>query len=244
MSNNKGIINIRKVGARALAAVCLALCVTGLTLTANAQQVTQIETFETGTNQGSWTWGTGNEFFVDTNGNPGRYLRDSYVVTFTPRASTDFGGQSIFTGDYHERKVASVGIDMAVAYVSGNVSGRKVTLILLNDNGTPDNLYDDWGAFTVTDLPIPPTGVIGLTGESDILRWTSYHIAVPSQSAALPDGWSWISRNQVRRNGSWARLMRDVDHVGFILGDPAQLYPLLQWDVALDNPRITTNEAQ
>jgi hypothetical protein len=243
MSINKGIISIRKVGVRALAAVCLALCITGLTLTAEAQ-VTQVETFETGTNEGRWTWGTGNDFIADTNGNPGRYLRDSYVVTFTPRASTDFGVQSVFTGDYRDRRVAAVGIDMAVAYVSGNVSGRKVSLILLNDNGTPEDLYDDWGAFTVTDLPIPPTGVIGLTGESDILRWASYDIPVPSQSATLPDGWSWLSRNQLRRNGSWARLMRDVDHVGFILGDPAQLYPLLQWDVALDNPRITTIEAQ
>jgi hypothetical protein len=37
--------------------------------------------------------------------------------------------------------------------------------------------------------------------------------------------------------------MRDVDHVGFIMGDPVPRYPLLMWDVALDNPRITTIEA-
>ena len=44
----------------------------------------------------------------------------------------------------------------------------------------------------------------------------------PSQSATLPEGWAWISRTYLRRNGSWARLMRDVDHVGFILGDGAR----------------------
>ena|SRR5215213_1615701 len=240
---NKRTSGIRGAAVWILAAVCLAGCFAGWAQAAEVR-VTTTETFETGTNQGMWTWGTGNEYFVETNGNPGRYLRDSYVVTFTPRASTSFGVESIFTGDYHDRKVASVGIDLAIASVNGGVSGRKVTLILLNDNGTPGDLRDDWGAFTVTNLPIPPTGVVGLTGGTDILQWVKYDIPVPSQSAALPDGWSWISRSYLRRNGSWARLMRDVDHVGFILGDPAQLYPLLSWDVALDNPRITTIEAQ
>jgi hypothetical protein len=207
-------------------------------------QVTTVETFESGSNQGNWTWGTGSETFVIAGDAHGRYLREDYLVTFTPPASTDFGTPSIFTGDYRTRNVASVGIDMAIPSVSGTVTGRTVTLILLNDNGTPDDLEDDWGAFTVTNLPIPPTGIAGFSGPSEILQWRSYDITVPSQSASLPEGWSWISRNYLRRNGSWARLMRDVDHVGFILGNPAVLYPLLAWDVALDNPRITTAEAQ
>jgi hypothetical protein len=235
-------IGIRGGVVLALAAVCLGAGLTGPARAAETR-VTTTETFETGTNEGVWTWGTGSDEIVDANGNPGRYLRETHLVTFTPRASTSFGVESAFTGDYRARKVASVGIDMAIASVDGNVSSRRVTLILLNDNGTPDNLHDDWGAFTVTDLPLPPTGVAGKT-EADILQWRSYDIPVPSQSATLPDGWSWISRNQLRPNGPWARLMRDVDHVGFIMGDPAQLYPLFVWDVALDNPRITTTEVQ
>jgi hypothetical protein len=79
---------------------------------------------------------------------------------------------------------------------------------------------------------------------TDILQWASFDIPVPSQAASLPAGWSWMSRSYLRRNGSWARLMRDVNHVGFILGDPAQLYPLFSWDVAMDNPRITTTEVR
>jgi hypothetical protein len=119
-----------------------------------------------------------------------------------------------------------------------------VTLILLNDNGTPFDLTDDWGAYTVTQLPLPPMGVAGLTGATDILQWVSYDIPVPSQSNTLPAGWSWISRSTLRPAGGWGRLMRDVDHVGFNFGDPAQLYPLFNWDVALDNPRITTVQVQ
>ncbi|HEX6127210.1 MAG TPA: hypothetical protein VFZ23_17695 [Pyrinomonadaceae bacterium] len=221
--------------------VLLAIFVAGV-LADPVEAAETVETFETGTNQAGWTWGTGSEDILENDGNPGRYLRENYLVTFTPRASTDFGVQSIFTGDYQARNVASVGIDMAIPYVSGSVAGRRVTLILLNDNGTPDDLEDDWGAFTVTNLPIPPTGIAGIVEPAEILQWSSYDIDVPSQSATLPEGWSWISRNYLRRNGSWARLMRDVDHVGFIMGDPRVIYPLLAWDVALDNPRITTTD--
>ena len=203
-------------------------------------RTTFIETFETGTNEGAWTFGTGYEYFVETNGNPGRYLRDSSLVSFTPRASTSFGVTSEFTGDYHSRGVASVGIDLAIAAVDGTVSSRRLTLILLNDNGTPFDLEDDWGAYTVTEFPLPPVGVSGLAPTADILQWRSYDIPVPSQSHSLPDGWNWISRSTLRPGGGWTRLMRDVDHVGFEFGDPAQLYPLFNWDVALDNPRITT----
>jgi hypothetical protein len=222
------------------------LLIMALVLAGSAQavEVRTVETFETGTNQAAWTWGTGSEDIRENDGNPGRYFREEYLVTFTPRASTSFGVASVFTGDYRSRNVQSVGIDMAIPYVSGIVTGRTVTLILLNDNGTPEDLEDDWGAFTVTDLPIPPTGIAGVVEPTDILQWRSYDITVPSQSANLPDGWSWISRNYLRRNGSWSRLMRDVDHVGFIMGDPAVIYPLLAWDVALDNPRITTIQAQ
>jgi hypothetical protein len=211
---------------------------------AQAVEVTTVETFESGSNVGNWGWGTGSESFLTGADAHGRYLREDYLVTFTPRASTDFGTPSIFTGDYRARNVSSLGIDMAVPYVSGTVTGRTVTLILLNDNGTPGYLEDDWGAYKVTDLPIPPTGIAGILETTDILQWRSYDIAVPSQSNALPEGWSWISRNYQRKSGAWGRLMREIDHVGFIMGDPASLYPLLQWDVALDNPRVTTTEMQ
>jgi hypothetical protein len=234
---------INKFSSSVLKGIAIVCVIAYLAAFAQAQ-VTTTETFENGSNSGGWTWGTGTEFIVEANGNPGHYLRESHLVSFTPRASTSFGVQSVFTGNYHTRSVSSVGIDMAIPSVSGNVTGRKVTLILLNDNGTPDDLEDDWGAFTVTDHPIPPTGVAGITEPTDILQWATYDIPVPSQSAAFPEGWSWISRNYLRRSGSWARLMRDVDHVGFIMGDPAALYPLFSWDVALDNPRITAIEVQ
>lgn len=236
--NTNAAFCARSWGRLVLGAALLASLVAGSAVVAEIQ-ATVVETFENGTNEGAWTFGTGNEFFVEANGNPGWYLRDASLVTFTPRASTSFGVASEFTGDYHERGVTSVGIDLAIPSVNGNVSGRRLSLILLNDNGTPSDLADDWGAYTVTNSPLPPTGVIGLA-PTDILQWVSYDIPVPTQTASLPEGWQWINRNTLRRGGGWSRLMRDVDHLGFIFGDPALFYPLLDWDVAMDNPRITT----
>jgi len=217
-------------GLAALGLAAPALAVATLTITT--------ETFDNGGNEGAWTFGTGNETIEVEGGNPGAYLRDRTLVSFTPRASTSFGVASAFTGDYMGRGVTSVGIDLAVPNASGNYTGRTLTLILLNDSGTPGNLEDDWGAYTVTSLPLPPPGVIGF---ADILQWRSYDIPVPAGSRTLPAGWRWIARNTVRPNGSWGRLMRDVDHLGFQFGDPELLYPLFSWDVALDNPRITTS---
>lgn len=243
MKWNRGSASCGWIG-RALVAAVLGCGFAGPVPAAQVE-VTFTETFETGTNEGAWTFGTGNEYIVDMNGNPDHYLRDSNVISFTPRASTSFlGVASEFTGDYRARGVTSVGIDLAIASVTGIVSARRMVLVLLNDNGTPFDLGDDWGAYTVTNLALPPTGVAGITGATDILQWVSYDIPVPSNQNALPDGWTWISRNTARPGGGWARLMRDVDHVGFNFGDPAQLYPLFTWDVALDNPRITTVQTQ
>lgn len=218
------------------------LAVIGLVTPAPAVEtittITTVESFDNGGNEGAWTFGTGNETIEVEGGNPGAYLRDRSLVSFTPRASTSFGVASAFTGDFASRGVSSLGIDLAVASASGNYTGRTLTLILLNDNGTPNDLADDWGAYTVTALPLPPSGVIGF---ADILQWRSYDIPVPASSRSLPAGWKWISRNTLRPNGSWGRLMRDVDHVGFQFGDPELLYPLFSWDVAMDNPRITTS---
>jgi hypothetical protein len=223
-----------------ITSIVLAAAVAGGVALAAETRSTVVETFDAASNEGGWTFGTGNEFIVEANGNPGFYLRDTSLVTFHPRASTSFGVASAFTGDWRARGVSSIGIDLAIASVNGGVSSRTVSVVLLNDNGTPDDLGDDWGAYTVTSLPVPPVGVIGLAPADDILQWRSYDVAIPSSETRLPEGWTWIFQNQVRPNGAWGRLMRDVDHVGFVLGDLAAIYPLFSWDVAMDNPRITT----
>lgn len=201
---------------------------------------TYTESFELGANEGGWTFGTGNEYLLPDGGNPGAYLRDDSLVTFTPRASTSFGVDSPFTGEWSASGVTSLGIDLATISADRPVTGLKLSIVILNDNGTPFDLSDDWGAFLVTDRDVPPVGVIGLAAASDLLEWRSYDFEIPASSNPWPDGWRWISRNgTVRDRGSWGRLMRQVSHVGFQYGDPSLLYPLASWQLAMDNPRIT-----
>jgi hypothetical protein len=199
---------------------------------------TFIEDFEDGRNEGVWTYGTGNEFLAtDGGGNPGVYLRDNNVVSFHPKASTSFGEDSMFTGNWRREDVVSIGIDLATADASQNISGRRLSVILLNDNRTPSDLEDDWGALLLTDLAVPPAGVIG---DFDILNWRSYDFDIDAQARETPPGWVLLTNDLVNGPQSWGRLMRDVSHVGYVYGDPRVPALIGSYKLALDNPRITT----
>lgn len=223
----------------AMAALCaVAIVLVGHGVARAAEVLTTfVEDFEDGRNEGAWTFGTGNEYLNYPGGNPSVYLRDDSLVSFHPKASTSFGQRSEFTGNYFAQNVASVGIDLATIDASLSISSRTISLILLNDNGSPQNLDDDWGAIFVSDKPVPPSGVIG---DSDILNWVSYDFAVPSDSAELPEGWELLTNPDANGPQSWSRLMKGVDHVGFSYGDPRILALIGSYSVALDNPRITT----
>lgn len=216
-----------------------AVLVAALPAFAGTYQTTYVETFDNGSNDGGWTWGTGNETIPADGGNPGAFVYDTTLFSDHAKASTSFGVASTFLGDWAGRGVASIGIDLATEAADGNISGQKLTLVILNDNGTPFDLYDDWGAYFVSDKAVPQPGVIGLSGDAPMLAWVAYDFDVPSSAKQLPAGWVWISRNTIRPNGSWGRLMKNVSHVGFMYGDPAVYQLFLNYDVALDNPRIS-----
>lgn len=204
--------------------------------------VTFVEDFETARNEGAWTYGTGNEFIAtDGGGNSGLYLRDNNVVSFHPKASTSFGVDSLFTGNWTQRDVVSIGIDLATIDSSLNISNRTLSVILLNDNRTPFDLEDDWGALLVTSLKVPPAGVIG---DADILNWVSYDFDIDSGARTTPAGWTILESPDVKGPQNWPRLMRDVSHVGYIYGDPRIPAILGSYKLALDNPRIKTRSRQ
>lgn len=230
---------MKRISKSLLVLIAAAAVVAVTPLTAWAAEVvrTVAEDFEGGSNEGAWTFGTGNERIVATNGNPGAYLRDDTLVSFHPKASTSFGTKSEFTGSYRRAGVTSVGIDLATIDATSNVSSRTIVLILLNDNKTPFDLEDDWGAIHVTDLPVPPAGVIG---DADILNWVSYDIDVPSQSETVPPGWEMLLSPDAKGPQNWVRLMRNVSHVGFSYGDPRIPALIASYKLGMDNPRITT----
>ena len=143
--------------------------------------------------------------------------------------------ESIFTGNYLESGVTSIGIDLITLHTPGEVGNRPLSIILFNDNNTPFNFNDDWGAFLVTDETIPEGGVIGFAPAG----WNSYDIDIPVQSPTLPKDWQTFDENGLGGDVEWTELMADVDVVEFFYGDPTSIFPFFSWDVGIDNARIT-----
>ncbi|MHC5211821.1 MAG: hypothetical protein ACYTG2_13965 [Planctomycetota bacterium] len=205
---------------------------------AGISQVTVTEGFESGSNEGGWAWGTGNETFVPVEGNPGAYLSDETLYSYLPVLGTAWGSPCEFTGNYRERGVTSVGVDLRTWNKQLAVEpNRFLTLFLINDNDTPWNLEDDRGAYFVGDTVVPDSdGGVPMDTPSG---WTPFDFEVDSQASSTPPGWEMFNW-ATGPNPKWADLMADVDTVQFWSGTPGTYYLLDSWDVGADNARITT----
>jgi hypothetical protein len=200
-----------------------------LSVPATAQQVTFVETFDTG-NEGSWTYGAPGETIEPSGGNPGPYLRSPGIDTFAPRPHTQpFGVVSEFTGDFRARKVTQVGMDLITHYVDFSAADRNFSVILYSDNNTPADFDDDWGAYFVGADLIPEPGD----------GWRSFSFDIPSQETSLPAGWGFIQFGSSPPPFDWNALITKVRQLQFFYGDPMLLYIFQVWDVGLDNASIT-----
>lgn len=213
---------------RVLRVLALAGAVAGASLASPAGAATFVETF-TSANEGAWGYGVGNESVHTSGGHPGAYLYEPLVDTFAPQPRTALGLASEFTGDYQALGVTAVGIDLITFDVDFSAAGRPLSLILYSDNGTPGNFSDDWGAYTIgpSNIPLPGEG------------WKAYDFAVPAGSASLPAGWSFIQFGPNSPPPTWSALITDVDQLRFFYGDPELFFIFQQWELGLDNPRIT-----
>ena len=205
-----------------------------------------IETFDSRRNVGRWSFQTTNKpVFEESGGNPGGYLHDDYVVSFAPHPGTEIGVESVFTGNYREKKVASLGVDLRCHDYDYDITSRFLTLILMNDNGTPQNLDDDWGAYVIGDVNLP-SKYVAWKAETGTLDnepgWVNYDFAIHSQTNGLPEGWTfmrWTLGGGDMPGGSWAELMADVSYIQYYYGDPELVYILQNFDLGLDNARIS-----
>jgi hypothetical protein len=195
---------------------------------AAAGTTTVVESFDGGGNEGGWTWGFG-DTIAATGGNPGAYLHTDGLDTFAPRPQTTSGGA--FIGDYRARGVLNVGVDLITFHVDFSAEGRALTLMLIHDNDTPDDPFDDTAAYFLGEnIPLEGQG------------WKIYDFDVPSQETSLPAGWQLLNLGD---SGAppihdWNDVIQHVSAVWFHYGDPTLLYIFQQWSLGLDNPRITT----
>ena len=186
-----------------------------------------VETFDV-TNEGAWSWGFGNTVPA-TGGNPGAYLRTDGLDTFAPQPQTTTPA-NLFVGDYLARGVSSLGVDLITFRVDFSADGRPLTLMLLHDNGTPGDPFDDTAAYTFgANVP--------LVGEP----WTSHDFDLPSGAPTLPAGWMLLNMGDSGSpaSHSWSQVVSSVSQVRFFYGDPTLFFIFQTWDLGLDNPRIT-----
>jgi hypothetical protein len=188
-----------------------------------------VETFENGVNLGGWSYGTGGGFIENSGGNPGAYFHEPQVDTFAPQPHTEWGTDSPFTGNYRAANVGSVGIDLILFAVDFSAEGRPLSVILIDDNGTPSDFDDDWGAYLIGKANVP------LVGEG----WKSFSFDIDSQSVSLPNSWQTIQFGpNSPQNPDWNALITDVEQLRFFYGDPTNFFIFQMWNVGMDNAAV------
>jgi hypothetical protein len=198
-----------------------------MTASSAAAGQTFTQTFTGGSNPAGWTYGLPNQVIETTGGNPGAYLHEPVIDTFAPQPRTAPVVASDFTGDYRARRVLSFGVDL-ITISTQFAAARPLTLMLVNDNGTPGDPSDDCTAYFVgiPQVPAPGTG------------WKSFEFAVPSQHTTLPHGWV-TTGSCATPDAAWNHVITNVTNVVLFYGDPSNLFIFDVWNVGLDNPRIT-----
>jgi hypothetical protein len=187
---------------------------------------TAVETFTGGSNQGGWTYGLPNQVIETSGGNPGAYLHEPSIDTFGPEPHTALGASSFFTGDYRAKRVQSFGVDV-ITFSAQFFTSPPLTLLLANDNGTPQDTSDDCFVY-----------LVGPTVASPGQGWVSYEFPIPAQSTTLPAGWAtWNACSTP--DASWNNVISNVSYVLLMYGEPGFFYPIGPWNTGLDNPRVT-----
>ena len=195
-------------------------------------EVTFIESFENGSNTGAWYYGNWNGAIVAAGGNPDAYFGVTRYATPFPLPLTTQAQESVFTGNYRSKQVTSVGLDTSIFHVNLHLTeDRPLSVVLRSWNGTPTDYSDDWAAFFVGPTNVPAEGA----------GWASYDLDIPSQATSLPTGWDFIQigPNTSPTSFDWNNLITDVGSLGFSYGNPELIALYQDWDMGIDNMRIT-----
>ena len=204
---------------------------------------TFVETFDKRSNVGSWSF-FGNpdnrvERWESQEGNPGAFIHATCGLTgcldtYAPKLRTQIGVSSIFTGDYREKCVTNLGVDLAIygpEYVT--TEGRPLSLLLRNDNGTPYDWADDVTVYWIGTKMIP----------HECGQFKEFVITVPSQSTTLPKGWGVLGGSGTGDDDAdWNTVIGDVSQVTFFFGNPEMFFMFQQWELGFDNVSITLDE--
>jgi hypothetical protein len=181
------------------------------------------DTFDNGQNAGGWSFPGGMTSIEPSGGNCDGYLRG--IVRAAAPVIWSAPGTS-FSGNYDYCDGPGPTLDLRIESVSGAIGGQ-VEMLLVSVNGTPVDPSDDWGAYGPMQWsqPLPAPG-----GD-----WTRYGFGVGCTTPVLPAGWSFVSFGPNSPVPEWLTLLRNVDRLGFVLGDLDAGGPELDWVIGMDN---------
>lgn len=198
------------------------------TLAVPALADTQVTTFDNAGNPNGWSWGFG-DAYPSTGGNPGWYLFTDGLDTFAPQPRP-LNPTAPWVGDYRALGVTCIGVDLITHYVDFSAGGRPLTLMLIHDNDTPGDPFDDTAAYFMHRLNVP------LVGDG----WIFYDFTIPANQTTLPAGWVLLNLGD---SGSpaihtWNQVIQHVSRVQFFYGNPEFFFIFQQWSLGMDNVRI------
>jgi hypothetical protein len=219
---------------------CGTIALLAASATSADETETFIETFDKGNNEANWQilMSSGQTVVVPDGGNPGAYITNTDQCCWAAPVVRTLSQTSIFTGDFRELGVTSLGLDMIITLAQADPHPDfTMTLMLVHDNGTPGDTSDDTWVYLNIDESIPWPGE----------GWKSYDFEVPSQLdlsfGELPEGWQFYQDQfggPPMKNHTWREVMENVSQVWFIgINDPAGIGFLLNWIIGADNIRIT-----
>jgi hypothetical protein len=195
---------------------------------------TFVDTFTGGANSAGWSFNSFNPDTIEsTGGNPGAWLRNNLLDTFAPILTNDAAIDSNFNGNLRAKGITAMGVDARTDHADFGAGGRDFSLLLRDTKGTPLDPEDDDYAYYVGPL-VPQVGQ----------GWVSYDFPVPSQSTEpLPGGWTggYAGDPEHFRPGiDWNDVITSVDQVEFWWLNPSFFAIFQQWDVGVDNVRVTS----
>lgn len=203
-----------------------------LTFAVAAQAQTAIADFEGGVNNGNWTFGFG--AIEPTGGNPDGWYHTVGLDAPFPVFTCDYGAEG-FTGDYAATGVTRISADFICNDSSNQWIGEFMfTVLLRDDNGTPNDLEDD-----VFVYPDPANWTCPDIGEG----WVHYEFEIPSDFVGmpgeLPAGWLggsyWSGNASFPEDAFFHEVMSNIGRVEFYWNHPDWGAIFSTFDVGADN---------
>lgn len=177
-----------------------------------------------------WTCGADDSVRI-RNGNHHYYgVVDTWGVNFR----TKMDGSNAWVGDKNYAEMGVLGLSLVTAGRAQFPNSRRpMSITLINNNGTPEDVNDDFGFFLATNQQINLN-----TG-----RPRTYGFEIPSDFVGdVPPGWTRaIVGSESPTDFTWEKVITDVDQIQINYYHPEYFYIFQFQEIGVDNITLYLN---